>query len=109
MIQTKIKGNADCKLTNFLGGTQGWIPGCCKSSHQCAIGQGDCNDDADCLGDLVCKQNSCPNPGLADCCQKGTILLKFKCIRSNKIRLIPNKQEHNNCFFIQQMAMLVIR
>lgn len=29
----------------------------CTTSHPCGIGQGDCDSDADCVGDLKCFQS----------------------------------------------------
>ena len=50
--------------------------GCCSSSNQCNVGQGDCDDDSDCAGSLTCGSNNCRATGMpgsnwdnhADCC-----------------------------------------
>jgi len=48
---------------------------CCTSSNQCGVGEGDCDDDNDCQGDLVCGQNNCQRgvggnfEGDDDCCE----------------------------------------
>ena len=44
---------------------------CCTISNQCGIGQGDCDFDNQCSGDLVCGHNNCPShfPQHADCCE----------------------------------------
>ena len=48
---------------------------CCTPSNPCALGQGDCDDDDDCAGYLVCGTDNCQSefdsawPGTAtDCC-----------------------------------------
>ena len=33
--------------------------GCCKPSNQCLEGQGDCDKNDDCLGNLLCGDNNC--------------------------------------------------
>ena len=52
-------------------------PTCCTSSHQCGEGEGDCDKDVDCAGDLKCGQgngldDNCDTslgfPGDYDCC-----------------------------------------
>ena len=54
---------------------------CCDDSHPCLEGQGDCDNDAECLGVLVCGADNCdrskfPTIG-TNCCekQKGWILV----------------------------------
>ena len=32
---------------------------CCTSSNQCGVGEGDCDVDNDCLGDLLCGSDNC--------------------------------------------------
>ena len=43
---------------------------CCTSSHQCGIGEGDCDYDHDCAGNLKCGENNCDSgfPDDYDCC-----------------------------------------
>ena len=50
---------------------------CCTSSNQCYEGEGDCDTDSDCFGDLKCGdgngfENNCDTslgfPGTHDCC-----------------------------------------
>jgi len=54
--------------------TGGWS--CCTSSKQCGIGEGDCDNDSGCFGNLKCGYNNCNaiNNNLwdseADCCYK---------------------------------------
>ena len=47
-----------------------WDHTCCTSANPCAIGQGDCDSDAECYGDLKCGSNNCIGFGDsgADCC-----------------------------------------
>jgi len=51
----------DCALSKF-----DW--GCCSPASPCGLHQGDCDEDDDCAGELVCSQNTfCRNnPGCAD-------------------------------------------
>ena len=32
---------------------------CCSSETPCRVGEGDCNDDTDCIGDLICGTDNC--------------------------------------------------
>ncbi len=32
---------------------------CCTSSHQCSLGEGDCDGYGDCAGELVCGNDNC--------------------------------------------------
>lgn len=45
---------------------------CCTASSTCGVGEGDCDNDNDCTGDLVCGKDNCGNgfPKLFDCCIK---------------------------------------
>ena len=53
-------GKAWCKGRNFPGGQE-----CCESEDpegsKCTEGQGDCDSDAGCAGNLVCGNNNCRN------------------------------------------------
>ena len=47
---------------------------CCSFNYPCDVGEGDCDNDKDCLGDLVCGNNNCKSFDSAwsnkcfDCC-----------------------------------------
>ena len=42
---------------------------CCTSSAQCGLGEGDCDHDSECAGDLVCGENNCAaGQSIMDCC-----------------------------------------
>merc|ERR1712223_1015832 len=49
---------------------------CCKSSNPCSIGEGDCDKDSHCAGNLVCGKNNCKQFDNAwsdasfDCCEE---------------------------------------
>ena len=49
---------------------------CCTPLHQCGAGQGDCDADWDCAGDLVCGTDNCISfdstwPSFTvDCCEE---------------------------------------
>ena len=49
---------------------------CCQSYAQCGLGEGDCDDDEDCSGDLVCGTNNCAaGRATLDCCES-----KYSCL-----------------------------
>ena len=46
---------------------------CCTGSRPCRAGEGDCDVNSDCRGDLVCGLNNCQGPGYDwedDCCME---------------------------------------
>ena len=55
---TNANGKPWCKGRNYPGGRE-----CCESEDpegsKCTEGQGDCDSDAGCAGDLVCGRNNC--------------------------------------------------
>ena len=46
---------------------------CCSSTNRCDEGEGDCDSDEDCIGNLVCGSNNCNGPWYMwywmDCCR----------------------------------------
>ena len=64
-------GNYDCcfnpSCADGSGGTA-----CCTSSNKCGVGEGDCDLDADCIGNLRCGIDNCDTslgfPSNYDCC-----------------------------------------
>ena len=50
---------------------------CCSEDNPCKEGEGDCDINRDCFGDLVCGSNNCdPNrfsQDWMDCCMKGKL------------------------------------
>ena len=43
---------------------------CCTATNKCDVGQGDCDSDSDCSGNLVCGYNNCPaGHSSMDCCR----------------------------------------
>ena len=52
-------------------GNEAEIADCCKTEAPCSFGQGDCDNDSECEGELICGRNNCgavfPWTG-ADCC-----------------------------------------
>ena len=54
-------GNASC--------TQAYGHTCCTAENPCDLGEGDCDKDYDCVGDLRCGDRNChPSLELRDCC-----------------------------------------
>ena len=44
---------------------------CCTAANQCSIGEGDCDADTDCKGNLVCGMDNCDGMDFDmtdDCC-----------------------------------------
>ena len=57
--------------------------GCCTDTLPCSMGQGDCDADSECFGNLVCGTDNCiiftnawPDT-LFDCCTTGKSLYNF--------------------------------
>ena len=49
---------------------------CCTSSHPCGYGQGDCDKDSHCEGDLVCGDDNCSaGQSNMDCCESKSLCL----------------------------------
>ena len=43
---------------------------CCNATAPCGLGEGDCDKDADCAGDLVCGTDNCAaGSSKMDCCE----------------------------------------
>ena len=68
--RNRCPGNSLCEF-----GSHFQIQECCSASNQCGEGQGDCDKDSECLGNLVCGRDNCdeskfPNDE-TDCCRKG--------------------------------------
>ena len=69
LIWYVLDGNARCE-----SGAHSQIQECCDTSHPCGEDQGDCDNDSECLGSLVCGKNNCnlskfPTSKI-DCCEK---------------------------------------
>ena len=46
------------------------VGSCCATSGPCGLGEGGCDNDSDCTGDLVCGENNCLAGNLEmDCCK----------------------------------------
>ena len=52
---------------------------CCNADNRCDVGEGDCDEDSDCLDGLKCGSNNCAGnrwyfseewDGYDDCCYK---------------------------------------
>ena len=54
------------------GGYRNETRGCCSVENPCKEGQGDCDDDDECLGSLVCGSNNCGEKFFIshDCCER---------------------------------------
>ena len=60
----------DWTLVEWSGAT--WD--CCSALHPCELGGGDCDNDGECAGNLVCGSNNCGGifESTADCCINST-------------------------------------
>ena len=69
---------------------------CCSDDSQCGLGEGDCDSDSHCAGDLTCGNDNCPSPAASymDCCE-GKLVLKFNSKDKMKIGQ-QNTQQKNN-------------
>ena len=73
MVWSKFKFGLFCDHSSFLlGGCDGGNA-CCSSTNKCGAGEGDCDNDHDCQGSMVCGQDNCPSTGhfdtTDDCCK----------------------------------------
>ena len=69
-------GNPDCNPNTWSS----YDGDCCSVDYPCAVGEGDCDTDAQCVGDLKCGSNNCgalfPNPDV-DCCGSFCLSIGF--------------------------------
>ena len=57
-LQSVTKGYYSCNVENSCCGED--VDGsCCTSDNPCNLGEGDCDTDEHCIGDLVCGTNNC--------------------------------------------------
>ena len=65
---------ADCCILPYTlsgcDGTGGDFWSCCSYSNPCGLNEGDCDNDYECSGNLICGLNNCDSPfaSNADCC-----------------------------------------
>ena len=60
--------NSECPVQN---GPVYWT--CCTTDNPCKEGEGDCDYNYECVGDLVCGTDNCigaEHPSTGDCCEK---------------------------------------
>ena len=51
-----------------IGRCNGQDEGCCTEDTPCEEGEGDCDNNDQCIGDLLCGDNTCPWGDRDDCC-----------------------------------------
>ena len=77
-ISSNYKYGIPTDLAPACDGVGGTDWSCCSSVRQCNVGGGDCDDDSECHGDLVCGSDNCKAEfsvggsswaGTADCCK----------------------------------------
>ncbi len=54
--------------------------GCCTEEFPCGLGDGDCDGDEECRGDLVCGTDNCPTMGLGQ-------------VASGLVNVVPQKKK----------------
>ena len=67
-------GNPKCNYATWSS----YDSSCCTAQNPCGRGEGDCDEDYQCLGDLVCGIDNCGSQfpvGGADCCTGNLSLL----------------------------------
>ena len=85
-------------------------PTCCTSSQQCGEGEGDCDSDVDCAGNLKCGTDNCDTslgfPSDYDCCYdpKG---LTFSWIEKHMACLAVKGWNSFPVWFLQDVRMEV--
>ena len=76
----EVTNNADCYYDGgdcLVCGPSNSDWGCCTSSKPCGIGEGDCDSDSGCNGDLICGSDNCQSlysgwsSSTFDCCIEG--------------------------------------
>ena len=82
---------------------------CCKSSNICEVGEGDCDSDSDCSGNLICGVDNCQSldSGWAasyfDCCMEGKWFIKTYLYTNHMILLITYFRKLNVSFRNQSL------
>ena len=72
-ISCPIASQAAAQSSGCNGGLREQNRECCSKKNPCKEGQGDCDDNFECEGDLVCGRNNCGPHFLwhsADCCER---------------------------------------
>ena len=75
---------------------------CCSESNTCEIGEGDCDKDSECTGNLVCGTDNCKSifghgSKTQDCCEEGETLCMWK-----------DKYQFDMNFFVHFLKMFEI-
>ena len=75
-------------------GTQGDVDSCCTTNNLCGLEQGNCEDDSECIYELICGTNNCGAnfPEGTNCCRK-----PFSCSGPNE-RTKSCCSNKNRCF-----------
>ena len=78
MLILKLASEGDDSCPSMLGNPKcnpnTWTEyqdGCCSREEPCGVNEGDCNDDSECFGSLICSRSFCPDTRFhvrASCC-----------------------------------------
>lgn len=78
------------KKNQCNAGSHSEIHTCCDEMNPCKEGQGDCDNDADCLGNLKCGKNNCDRSKFpssrTDCCKYSMLYVLLLVISFGSIR-----------------------
>ena len=78
---------------------------CCTDEIPCRVGEGGCDKDSQCKGDLFCGSNNCGSefPSSADCCYASNVIWYVFYIPPNFVRF----QYIEDCmiFYVYQYSM----
>ena len=78
------------EICNSIGDIKDGVYECCSSSNQCGLNEGDCDDDIECSGNLICGDDNCPShfPSDADCCIGNSMMLLCTLYDNSMIALL---------------------
>ena len=79
---------------------------CCSDAAPCAINEGDCDENSDCQGNLICGKDNCqpPFPLSADCCELPLVTNPFsKKILVAIVYKIKHKSGYRACGLLKKM------
>ena len=68
--------------------------GCCTDSYPCSMGEGDCDSDSECYGNLICGTDNCQNFDSAyssthDCCTTGNKTVQLQLTAGFYVMPVP--------------------
>ena len=83
---------------------------CCSKDKPCGVGQGDCDHDDECVGDLKCGNNNCvgfPSPK-ADCCEQISLQQQDKVLKFQSSGMLPRFNNFSDFQIMQDHVFAMI-